>query len=156
MTNEFLFYMLQNFSQTCLFSEEREVHLQYCSSPCLFWFSPDVACLVSWLSCLFIATALLSHFHFPICTQHSWPASLQKCAPKTFPYSDFPPSYCFWRERATDGLNRGSWKESSTEQFPLTDAHDLSIKILCQQGCETVNTSHIQQKYKYLLLALFF
>lgn len=82
-------YYICPFSQTCLFSEDREVQL--CSSPCSFWFSPDVACLVSWLSYLLIASALLSHFHFHICTQHSWPSSLQKCAPKTCClYSDFP------------------------------------------------------------------
>lgn len=66
------------------FSQRREkfisttVHLQAC-----FGFALMFACLVSWLSCLFIATALLSHFHFPICTRHSQPASLQKCAPRT-------------------------------------------------------------------------
>lgn len=133
MSFSFSFYKFSPFSQTCLFSQEREVHLQYCSSPCSFWFSPDVVCLVSWLSCLFIATALLSHFHFPICAQHSWPASLQECAPKAcfltvtspLPTASGPREVKShrWPEQS---ILKGKW----LEQFPLTAAHDLSIKIL--------------------------
>lgn len=132
MTNEFLFFMLQNFSflPNLPFLRDREVHLQYCSSPWSFWFFPDVTCLVSWLSCLFITTPLLSHFHFPICTQHSRPASLQNCAPKTcFLTMTSPlPTAFGLGEGKSQVLFRPSGEQ--LEQFPLTAAHDLSAKIL--------------------------
>jgi len=110
-------YSISPFSQAFLFSEETEVHLQPCSSPCSFWFSPDIFILCQLVVVPVYCRCLA--FSFPLPQKHAeFMARIftEVCSKDFCPYSDLPPWYRFGTRRGEEprmaGIG-GACKETS-------------------------------------------
>lgn len=119
-------YNISPFYQAFLFSEETEVHLQHCSPPCSFWFSPDVF-MLSQLVAMSVYCPCLA-FSFPLPQMH---AAFMACiftetySKDLLPCSDLPPCYCFRTRRGKEpqmaGIGGGPERKAAPNSFYKTN-----------------------------------
>lgn len=105
-----------------------------------FGFPLMFSCLVSWLSCLFIPTVFLSHFHFPKFMAYLL-TPMKRVLRTCFFTATSLVLLLRAQERGTDGRIKGSWREGRTVCFlqgQLAAAADFTTKSLHYQVC--VNT----------------